>query len=89
MSSTKISVLLMLLRIKQTPTWKRGIAIFITFVVLNAIASTLVEVLQCRPVSANWDITLPRSDCLSVTEVLNANYIVSCASLARLTLSRY
>jgi hypothetical protein len=81
-SCTKISVLLMLLRIKQTPVWKRGIAIFITFVVLNGIAITLVQLLQCRPIRANWDITLPRSDCLPQNHVLNATYIISCKSLS-------
>jgi hypothetical protein len=79
-SCTKISVLLMLLRIKQTPMWKRGIAVFITFVVLNGIAITLVQLLQCRPIKANWDISLPRSDCLAQDNVLTSTYIVSCTS---------
>jgi hypothetical protein len=77
-SCTKISVLLMLLRIK--PNWKRGITIFITFVLLNCVAVTLLQLLQCRPIKANWDISIPRSSCISADSLLKATYITSCKS---------
>jgi len=87
-SFTKISVLLMLLRIKQTPVWKRGITIFIGFVVLNGIAITLVQLLQCRPIQANWDISYPRSACMLQTSILNSTYVITCESLRIVALRR-
>jgi hypothetical protein len=76
-SCTKISVLLMLLRIKQSTQWKRGIFAFIGFVLINAIAITIVQLVQCRPIKANWDVTIPRSACWNGQNILHATYAVS------------
>jgi hypothetical protein len=60
-TTLKVSVALMLLRIKQTPRWKFGIWFLITVLIVVGIGSTLAQVLQCLPVKANWDIILKLS----------------------------
>jgi hypothetical protein len=58
LTTLKISVALMFLRIKQTNRWKFGIWSLITVLIVVGVGSTLAQVLQCLPVKANWDIIL-------------------------------
>jgi hypothetical protein len=80
LTCTKISILLMLLRIKQTPTWKRGVFTFIAFLILNEISIILVALLQCKPIEANWNLSVSRSGCLSMDAVMLSNYVNSSES---------
>jgi hypothetical protein len=51
----KISVALLLLRIKQTRTWRIFLYGTIVLLILTAMTSTLFQFLQCRPFSIYWD----------------------------------
>lgn len=57
-TTLKVSVALMLLRIKQTPKWKAGIWSLIAALFAVGIASTLAQILQCIPIRSNWDLLL-------------------------------
>jgi hypothetical protein len=54
----KISVALMLLRIKQVSRWRLGLICLIVIIVLASIAGTIMELFQCRPLKAYWDTNL-------------------------------
>jgi hypothetical protein len=51
----KVSVALLLLRVKQTRTWRIFLYSTIILLVLTAITSTLFQFLQCQPFSVYWD----------------------------------
>jgi hypothetical protein len=51
----KISVALLLLRIKPTRAWRIFLFSTIVLLVLTAITSTFFQFLQCRPFSVYWD----------------------------------
>ncbi|KAI4704180.1 hypothetical protein J4E81_001245 [Alternaria sp. BMP 2799] len=51
----KISVALLLFRIKQTRPWRIFLSFTIVLLVLTTITSTLFQFLQCRPFSIYWD----------------------------------
>ncbi|KAF1807906.1 hypothetical protein P152DRAFT_485875 [Eremomyces bilateralis CBS 781.70] len=70
----KVSILLMLARVKQSKAWTRGMWGLIVFVVSVAIALTVVQVIQCLPVKANWEIMMPRTLCWDPKLVLKVNY---------------
>jgi hypothetical protein len=77
----KISVALMLLRIKQTPRWKIGIGALIAVLIIVGVASTIAQILQCLPVTANWDIMLKESEhssCWTEQKQAIVTYSVSC-----------
>jgi hypothetical protein len=79
LTTLKISVALMLLRIKQTPRWQFGIWTLIVVLFLVGIGSTLAQVLQCSPVQANWDILVKvhRGDCWTEQKQEIVTYSVS------------
>jgi hypothetical protein len=51
----KISVALLLIRLKPTRGWKTFLYTTITLLVLMVVAQTLFQFLQCRPFSIYWD----------------------------------
>ena len=51
----KISVALLLLRIKQTHAWRIFLYSMMVLLILTAITSTLFQFLQCQPFSVYWD----------------------------------
>lgn len=79
LTALKVSVALMLLRIKQTPSWKKGVWCLIIFLIFVGIGSTLAQLLQCLPVSANWDVYLRMSgsNCWTPEKQENVTYLVS------------
>ncbi|KAF2399305.1 hypothetical protein EJ06DRAFT_522802 [Trichodelitschia bisporula] len=54
----KISVCLMLLRIKRERMWQRGLLGLIGVLLVIAVAGMVSQLLQCRPLRANWNIYL-------------------------------
>jgi hypothetical protein len=54
----KISVALMLLRIKSTFAWRIGLWTLIACCVAVGFAATFTQLYQCRPLRAFWDIEL-------------------------------
>lgn len=77
-SLTKMSILLMLLRVKQTTLWVRGITGLIVFVLLVGIGITICQLLQCSPPKANWEVMLALTHCWNAEKVLRVNYGMSC-----------
>jgi rhodopsin domain-containing protein len=59
----KISVCLMLLRIKNSPPWKWGFAIMMLIQFACGTALTITLLLQCQPVQANWNKAMPGAKC--------------------------
>jgi hypothetical protein len=77
----KISVALLLLRIKQTRNWRLFLYCTIVLLFLTTITSTLFQFLQCRPFSIYWDpsIFLTRKvECVS-PEVINGSIVAASA----------
>ena len=70
----KISVALMLLRIKQTKTWRIGMAALIGSLVVVGIVATILQILQCRPIQAYWDFTI-EAHCMSPKFIHASSYI--------------
>lgn len=83
----KVSVFLMLLRIKQTPRFKAGVWACIGFVVICGILASLSEFLQCRPIEANWSLKLKRVKglCWSLTTQIDIIYVMTGESLSNST----
>jgi hypothetical protein len=66
---TKISICLMLLRIKQTRIWTRFLWALIAAMVATAIAGCVVQLLQCTPISGNWNPFTHETACWSAKKV--------------------
>lgn len=63
-SATKVSVTIMLIRIHDGKVWRRCLYGLLTFLICQAIAACFWDLLQCRPLSALWDQSLPRDLCI-------------------------
>ncbi|KAF1817227.1 hypothetical protein P152DRAFT_426905 [Eremomyces bilateralis CBS 781.70] len=62
----KISLLIMLFRlVGEHKRWKQGIVISIAIMVVLAVASSLWNYLQCRPLKALWDLSISRDACIN------------------------
>jgi hypothetical protein len=62
----KISIALMLLRIKDSRRWKIGLWTLIGSAIAIGVSLTIVELLQCRPLKGFWEIELrATSHCFS------------------------
>jgi rhodopsin domain-containing protein len=57
----KISVCLLLLRIKYT--WRYAMWTIIVVQLSAATASNIVMLIQCKPIAANWNQTIPGAKC--------------------------
>ncbi|KAH7390634.1 hypothetical protein BKA66DRAFT_459426 [Pyrenochaeta sp. MPI-SDFR-AT-0127] len=65
MACIKTAVALTFLRIQSTRPWNIFLYSIIGIQAAYGIGNTLFILLQCRPIQAAWDTTLPRSYCLS------------------------
>lgn len=64
----KISIACLLLRLKSATSeglwpWKLPLYLLIIIQIVSAVTANIVELTQCRPLSAAWDPTLPRPVC--------------------------
>ncbi|KAH8654643.1 hypothetical protein BGZ60DRAFT_418938 [Tricladium varicosporioides] len=66
--STKLTILLLYVRIFPMERFQRICKIFIVFLVAGGVAFTLVVLFQCWPVSSLWDRTTP-GQCVNITAV--------------------
>lgn len=91
LTALKVSVALMLLRIKQSPRWKKGIWGLIIVLIVVGIGSTLAQALQCLPIKANWDFILKTSgrSCWTEQKQEMVTYSMSGGSLLLLKLDGY
>lgn len=51
----KISIAIMLLRMKHTPLWRVFLWLMIVVQILSCLASLIFQLVQCRPLAALWD----------------------------------
>jgi hypothetical protein len=72
----KVSVCLLLMRIKDTRTWRMGICCLIIFLFVLAVTATICQLLQCNAISDNWTIA-HSGKCLSPKTILALSYTVS------------
>ncbi|KKZ67578.1 hypothetical protein EMCG_06637 [[Emmonsia] crescens] len=75
----KMSILLLYRRIFVTRKFQIAVNIVFTFVVLYFIAALLANLLECRPVAKNFDMTIPGT-CLNLTAHWFANAISTASS---------
>jgi rhodopsin domain-containing protein len=54
----KLSVTIVILRIRQERHWQRGLYFLIAVLLLAAIGNSISILLACRPIKANWNIEL-------------------------------
>jgi len=75
----KISVFLMMLRIKTTKRWKIGVWVCICVALSIAIMWTVAQFLQCRPIEANWSLKLKKVEglCWPLRTQMKIVYIMS------------
>jgi hypothetical protein len=74
----KISIAIMLLRIKTTKAWRIGLYILLGSLVLVGILSTAVVLVMCRPISAFWSLTDRHSHCWTPDSMATAPVIWYC-----------
>jgi hypothetical protein len=77
MTCIKVSVSLLFLRIEQARSWKIGIWTFIGVQLIVAITTTILQLLQCRPISDNWSLSDASNDCWSLDIIRVITYTVS------------
>jgi hypothetical protein len=74
-SCVKISVTLMLLRIRDDRPWRMGLYVLMAFIMAAAILNVILELIQCKPIKAFWDRTTPGAVCWSPAKVQASLYI--------------
>jgi hypothetical protein len=65
----KISIALMLLRIKHTKPWRIGLGIMIAIQAVAAFLNTLLNTIQCRPMSALFHPTNQGGTCAGIGQL--------------------
>jgi hypothetical protein len=73
---TKISILLLYLRIFPNKLFRFTIIIFLVYMVCHLLAFIIVVILQCVPVDAVWDLTIP-AKCLNTVAITYAGAALS------------
>jgi hypothetical protein len=73
----KVSMAMMLLRIQRTKVWQWGLGIVIAIQILAVIANTLVNFIQCHPLSATWNPRTPKATCWDPSQKASVAYILS------------
>ncbi|MCJ1259068.1 hypothetical protein MMC24_006903 [Lignoscripta atroalba] len=71
-NTTKISILLLYLRIFPSKGFRRAVFAVMTFVLLYASASIIATVLECKPINRVWNKSLPGS-CINLTAFWYSN----------------
>ncbi|KAK8091707.1 hypothetical protein PG997_002068 [Apiospora hydei] len=79
---TKVSVGVFLVRLVPTKNYRVFIHAIIAFTVLSSTAGFLTVFFQCRPLSFNWDNTVPGGKCIPARDLKIATYFNSILSAA-------
>jgi hypothetical protein len=85
----KISIAIMLLRIKTTKTWRIAIYSLLASLVFVGVISTIVYLFYCRPISAFWSLTDRETHCWSAENMLIPPTIWYCKGVAILSITLY
>jgi hypothetical protein len=72
----KVSVALMMLRIKQTPRWRIGISVLVASLLILGLAQMVALLVQCVPIKQNWDL-IGTGTCWSTKHQDNVTYITA------------
>jgi uncharacterized membrane protein len=78
----KVSVALMMLRIKQTPRWRIGISALVVALLVLGFGQLVALLVQCKPIKQNWDLT-GTGTCWSSTRQNTVTYIATGMSSCR------
>ncbi|KAF2398790.1 hypothetical protein EJ06DRAFT_496547 [Trichodelitschia bisporula] len=78
----KISIAVMLLRIRRDNPWRYWVYFLIGFVVSSAIVSTVLQFVQCSPVSAFWNPTVPGAKCWTPNKRRVSLYTIAAVFIA-------
>ena len=72
----KLSIAFLLLRIGGLKRWLwYALITTIAIQVSSTVVFTIVFLVQCRPITANWDLAIkPTANCLSAAGLLDASY---------------
>ncbi|KAK3370433.1 hypothetical protein B0H63DRAFT_373813, partial [Podospora didyma] len=62
-SCAKISIALLLLRFKTTTSWRVFLYLMIALQVVLALIANIFQLVQCKPISAQWDPMTPGAEC--------------------------
>lgn len=73
MACIKTAIALTYLRVQSTKAWNVFLYSIIGIQVAYGIGNTFFILLECRPLRAAWDLSLPRSSCLGKTPLLVAS----------------
>jgi hypothetical protein len=74
----KISIAIMLLRIKTTKIWRIGLYFLLGSLVFVGVMSTIIVLVMCRPISAFWSLTDRTSHCWAPNTMALAPVIWYC-----------
>jgi hypothetical protein len=80
----KISIAIMLLRIKTTKMWRIGLYTLIGSLILVGAVSTIVDLVMCRPISAFWSLTDRETHCWAADKLTIMPVITYCKRNAAL-----
>ncbi|MCJ1233939.1 hypothetical protein MMC14_001897 [Varicellaria rhodocarpa] len=79
----KLSVAFLILRIGGLNKWLRsGLIATIVIQVSSTLAFTLVLLVQCRPITANWNLAIkPTADCIPMAGLIDSSYATTATSI--------
>jgi hypothetical protein len=72
----KLSVALLLLRLKQTRPWRSFLYLIMALAISAAVVQTFFQFLQCRPFSVFWDARMFRSAVCFRRSIIDGNIII-------------
>jgi hypothetical protein len=78
----KISIAIMLLRIKTTKVWRIAIYSLLASLVFVGVMSTIITLLYCKPISAFWSLTDRSTHCWSAKNMAVTPVIWYCKRVA-------
>ncbi|KAH6671882.1 hypothetical protein B0J14DRAFT_82548 [Halenospora varia] len=78
----KISVAVLLLRFQQNTMWRMVLKVLIGVVVVTSTGSFIFNLLQCRPLAATWDTTIPGAKCAGANTIRIVSNVTSGFNIA-------
>ncbi|KAK6362246.1 hypothetical protein TWF730_005943 [Orbilia blumenaviensis] len=76
-ATTKLSILFFYLRLSASPTFRLLVYSGMVLVLATGISFVFVIIFQCSPISAYWDLTLPKASCINESAANIANAVIN------------
>ncbi|KAH7397135.1 hypothetical protein BKA66DRAFT_521609 [Pyrenochaeta sp. MPI-SDFR-AT-0127] len=70
----RVSVALMLLRLKNTRSWKILLRTIVAIQIVSMVGVNICQLLQCRPIRAMWDM-VPSAQCWTAKQMATYGYV--------------